>query len=292
MPPLLEALDSGRILLMDGAMGTELQRAGIPLTAPLAAANLTHPECVRAIHRAYVAAGSKVLVTNTFQAHAAALADHSLDERTTDINRAGVKLARSAASPDIFVLGDIGAAKELNRTSLAKILPGLAHADGLLLETWSDSLAFGIVELCRSLLGDQAMPILLSFTYRRQADGALRTLSKEEPAKLAGQARAAGVAALGVNCGCDITMDDVADILRSYRSATDLPLFARPNAGTPRQVDGQWIYPWSPEQLADRLEAVLAAGAVMVGGCCGTTPEHIAALKPVIERWESARHRT
>ena len=94
-----------------------------------------------------------------------------------------------------------------------------------------------------------------------------------------------GVSALGVNCGRDIGMDDIIEIVRRYRQVTDLPLFARPNAGTPVCEGDRWVYPLTPAEMARRLPELLEAGISMVGGCCGTTPEHIAAMRPVVEQW-------
>jgi len=91
--------------------------------------------------------------------------------------------------------------------------------------------------------------------------------------------------ALGVNCGRDIGMEDVIEIIRRYRNVTDLPLFARPNAGTPKRVGKRWVYPHTPAAMAARLPELLEAGVAMLGGCCGTTPEHIAAFRPIVEQW-------
>src|SRR5262249_39104490 len=105
------------------------------------------------------------------------------------------------------------------------------------------------------------------------------------------RARAYGVDALGVNCGRDIGMGEVIEIVRRYRAVTDLPLFARPNAGTPTREDGRLVYPPTPAQMAARLPELLEAGACLGGGCCGTTPEHIKAFRPVVDEWNALRSR-
>ena len=122
-------------------------------------------------------------------------------------------------------------------------------------------------------------------TYHRNAKGKIVTLSDHKPEWFAQRAKAYGVTALGVNCGRDIDMDDIIEIIHRYRSVTDLPLFARPNAGTPTKQGDRWIYPHTPEMMAARLPELLEAGVSMVGGCCGTTPEHIAAFRAVIDAW-------
>src|SRR5882724_3310418 len=134
MNSFLAALHSGRVLLMDGAMGTELQRAGIQPGECYELWNLTHPEKVRAIHRAYVEAGAEVLLTNTFQANPAALANHRIEYQAPELCQAGVKLARKSAARRAFVLCDVSSFN-LSREQRASFAEGTSHADGLLLET-------------------------------------------------------------------------------------------------------------------------------------------------------------
>ena len=126
-------------------------------------------------------------------------------------------------------------------------------------------------------------------TYHRNAKGKIVTLIVNKPEWFAQRAKHYGVAALGVNCGRDIGMDEIIEIIRRYRAVTDLPLFARPNAGTPRKKGKRWIYPHTPEAMTARLPELLEAGVSMVGGCCGTTPEHIAAFRPVVDAWNARR---
>jgi methionine synthase I (cobalamin-dependent) len=134
------------------------------------------------------------------------------------------------------------------------------------------------------------LPVLLSLTYRHEENGGgLLTFSGHSPEWFARRARDYGIAALGVNCGRDIGMGDIIAIVRRYRAVTDLPLFARPNAGTPTRDGNRWVYPLTPEAMAARLPELLEAGVSMVGGCCGTTPEHIAACKPIIDAWNARR---
>jgi 5-methyltetrahydrofolate--homocysteine methyltransferase len=123
------------------------------------------------------------------------------------------------------------------------------------------------------------LPVLLSLTYGPE----LGTQSGHPPEWFAERAGVWGVAALGVNCGREIDMAAMIAVVRRYRGATNLPLFARPNAGTPARQNGRWIYPHSPEVMAVRLPELLDAGAMLVGGCCGTTPEHIAAFRRVMD---------
>jgi len=160
-----------------------------------------------------------------------------------------------------------------------QVLRELKTVDAVLLETYSDPLALFTARHCQVVSWLEGVPILLSLTYQRTPAGELCTHSRHSPEWFALQARHYGIAALGVNCGRDIGLDEIIAILRRYRQVTDLPLFARPNAGTPSQVDGRLVSPLTPEQLAARLPELREAGVSMVGGCCGTTPEHIAALR-------------
>lgn len=289
MSAFLKALQSGRVLLMDGAMGTELQRAGIADEECYEAWNRTHADRVRAIHRAYVAAGAEVLLTNTFQSNPAHLARFGLEARLEEINRAALNLARKEAGRSRFVLASIGPIFDpLKRMefaefrALARVLASLEDADGFLLETCSSPRALEAVRYAFHRVIEVQTPLLLSLTYRRNASGQLVTYSGHAPETFARHAEAHGVAALGVNCGCDLGMDDILAILRRYRAETDLPLFARPNAGTPTKEGARWIYPQTPQAMTARLPHLVQAGARMIGGCCGTTPEYIAAFRAAL----------
>ncbi|HTU90658.1 MAG TPA: homocysteine S-methyltransferase family protein [Gemmataceae bacterium] len=290
MSRFLDTLHSGRALLMDGAMGTELIRAGLPPGKCGELWNLTHPEQVGAIHQAYVEAGAEILLTNTFQANPATLARYGLDGQLVAIHCRAATLARTAAGLDRFVLADVGpiqrdtSGEEFTDRSLLRRSIRSLEGDGILLETCSTPRVRWAVKTLAPY--ENARPVLLSLTYQRDPAGKLATRSGHAPEWFARRAKAYGVAALGVNCGRDIGMDDIIDIIRRYRAATDLPLFARPNAGTPTKQGDRWIYPQTPEAMAARLPELLEAGASMIGGCCGTTPAHIAAFRTVIDAWK------
>jgi 5-methyltetrahydrofolate--homocysteine methyltransferase len=286
MNRLLAALRGSRVLLMDGAMGTELQRAGLSATECSNSWNLTHPERVRAIHLAYGEAGARVLVTNTFQANP--IASRPMD--LPAILRAGTDLACHLPF-DHFVLQSTGPIVGANGIEFAdlKLLEPLAPRDpmldGILLETCSSPrVRFALRRLS---VEPMRWPVLLSLTFRRHERGVPRTFSGHAPEWFARRAAKWGAAALGVNCGLEISMDEIIAITRRYRDHTDLPLFARPNAGTPTRVGDRWVYPHTPEKMAQRLPELLEAGVRMIGGCCGTTPEHIAAFRPIVEDWNA-----
>jgi 5-methyltetrahydrofolate--homocysteine methyltransferase len=286
-----EVIESGRVLLMDGAMGTELQRANLQPGECGEFWNIAEPERVRAIHQAYADAGARCLLTNTFQANPSALAKHGKSAHLEEIHRRALQLARSVAGPDRFVLASFGPVAEgWHGQHMTQVIQSLRAADGLLLETYSDLHALWIVKYgCLPALQADDIPVLLSITYQRTAAGVLTTRDGQPPDVYGRLARQYGVFALGVNCGRDIGMRDVIEIIRRYRDVTDLPLFARPNAGTPTQVAGRWLYPQTPKDMAADLPDLLQTGVAMVGGCCGTTPAHIAAFRPVVDEWNT-RH--
>jgi 5-methyltetrahydrofolate--homocysteine methyltransferase len=294
MSRFLDVLNSGRVLLMDGAMGTQLQRAGIGTGECFEHWNLTHPERVRDIHQAYADSGAECLLTNTFQANRPALAKHGLDRQLFKINHAALELARSVAGPERFVLGDIGPIPggthgEYDHEAVSWVRDSLGTADALLVETCSDPRALFVVVDCKKGQALGELPVLLSLSFLRNSAGELSTQSGHPPEWFAREARKHGVDALGVNCGREIGIEEIIEIIKRYRAETDLPLFARPNAGTPARMGNDWVYPLTPEKMAARLPDLLEAGITMIGGCCGTTPEHIAALRPTIDDW-NARH--
>jgi 5-methyltetrahydrofolate--homocysteine methyltransferase len=298
MADLLTTLRSGRVLLMDGAMGTELQRAGLRPVENAAAWNVLHPERVRAVHQAYLAAGAEVLLSNTFLIHCTSYGEGHVGlpwygwVAAFDVLGPTAAYRLAAVGP---VAGD-PAGREFDDLAWLDIPDrcrrrsrhDCCHVpDGALLETCSTPrVRYALQALQRRTTG---LPLLLSLTFHRGPDGRLVTASGHAPEWFARRAEGYGAAALGVNCGRDIGMDDVIEIIRRYRQETDLPLFARPNAGTPQRVGDRWVYPHTPAEMAARLPEMLEAGVRMVGGCCGTTPEHIAACRPVVDAWNVRR---
>jgi methionine synthase I (cobalamin-dependent) len=284
MSRFLEALRSGRVLLMDGAMGTELQRAGIGNGECYEYWNLEHPEKVRAIHASYVATGAEVLVTNTFQANPQCLERFGLAHDLEAISEAGISLAREVGGPERFVLASMGPLPEdLSINEIQRTVAALSSADGLLLETTSTLRDLVVIHAH----APTELPLLLSLAFCRNEDG---SVGLHGPFRLTmeGINRAiemVQLAALGVNCGRDVGLDEILEIVRFYCRATEIPIFVRPNAGIPTRVGDHWDYPLTPQALAERLPKFLEAGVRMIGGCCGTTPEHIAAVRPIINAY-------
>jgi methionine synthase I (cobalamin-dependent) len=265
-----DALHSGRTLLMDGAMGTELMSRGF--TAPTWRANLEAPELVRAIHADFVGAGAEVLLTNTF----ALLSQH--EANVVEAGQASVRLARSIGGSR-WLLGSIGPmAKGTNfpdRSELLTVVDSLSGVDGVLLETCSDASVFEAAQWIRDRW--PGLPVLASFAFAPEQDA--------KPIDLARAAEKAEIAALGVNCGREQSPADVDRTLGLYQRESSKPLFARPNAGSPKKTEEEWIYPLPPRQWADETASLLEIGLAMVGGCCGVGPMHIDALRSAIARF-------
>ncbi len=275
---LLRALDEGPPLLMDGAMGTRLMALGVSCPER---ANLAYPDRVRAVHAGYVAAGARVLLTNTFQANPVALVRHGLEEKLEEVALQAVRLVRQEARGG-FVLGSVGPIMSpgsrvefADRDALARSVAALDGVDALLFETCSTPEALAAVAYVLHRVPEvDSKPLLLSLTYH-VVDGRLVTWSGHGPEVYARHAARHGIAALGVNCGKEIDTPELLEVLRRYRQETDLPLFVRPNAGAP---DAEGRYPRSAERLAAAVPAWLEAGARMVGGCCGTTAATIESM--------------
>ena len=289
---LSSALRRGTIIC-DGAMGTELQRRGLGRGETPDSWNITHPDRVKSVHQAYIQAGSQAILTNTFGANAMRSAKDG-EYTVQQLNEAAVKVARDCAGQDVLVLGDMGP------TGLEDQLPpygtqpvevfydtfkehaiALAEAgvDAILVETMS-ILAEAVLAV-RAVKENTNAPVMCSMSFARPPKSRpddIRTLWGDALTDIVSSLTGEGVEALGSNCG-DL-VEEMPQLARKLRELTDLPLIFEVNAGRPR-VDEEYrsIYSLDPQGLAEIISDLVAAGANIVGGCCGTTPEHIAAIK-------------
>ncbi len=293
--PLVEAL-SQRPLLSDGAMGTQLQLAGLEPGGCGEAWNLDRPDEVLAIHRAYVEAGSDCVITNTFGGSRIMLERHGEGERTVAINQAGVRIARRAFGDRRgFVFGDIGPFGgllepygEMSADRVAEAFAEQAEAlvsadvDAIIIETQTAIEELGLAIRAAKAAG--APCIIASMAFDVMRDGVeVRTMMGVSPEQAAELMVERGVDLLALNCGTGIDMLKAADTVRRYRSVSELPIMAQPNAGQPELENLQVVYKQPPEEMAAALEAVVAAGARIVGGCCGSTPAHIRRFREVLD---------
>jgi 5-methyltetrahydrofolate--homocysteine methyltransferase len=287
---VLEAAAS-RVLLLDGAMGTELMRAGLePGTSP-DAWNLERPDVIRAVQSAYYAAGSDLVVTNTFGASPLKLAGYGLEARCREINREGARLAGGVRPPGKFVGGDIGPTGkflkpqgEFDEAQLeeAFALQAAALAEGgvdaFFVETMYDLReALCAVRACRRTA---SLPVFVTMTFNRTRRG-FYTLMGDSPAKCLKALEEAGASAAGANCTLDSS--DMADLVGVMRAETGLPLIAQPNAGRPQaSAEGEVVYSQGLEDYLRHFPRIIDNGARLVGGCCGTTPETIGRLAALL----------
>jgi 5-methyltetrahydrofolate--homocysteine methyltransferase len=297
---LREMLAGKGLLLLDGATGTQLAERG---HTPGGDQNLLHPEAVRAVHESYLAAGSGAVTTNTLTDNRIFLESHGLDSDIVAVNRAGASLARAAAQSrgtGVFVLGDIGSTGQLLEpygdfteaqlvtafAEQARIL-GAAGVDGFLIETIMDLReAACAVRGCREA---SPLPVLVTMSFQTLRDGG-RTAMGSQAADCGRTLSREGADAVGSNCG-DLDPNETAEIISRLSQSCGLPLIAQPNAGKPRLVDGEARFDMEPERFADGVALCIERGARLVGGCCGTTPAHIAALARRIIAASSAKGR-
>ena len=282
-PQLAALLQKGPVLT-DGAWGTELQKRGLAPGQPPEAWNLTHPDEVLAVGRAYVEAGSRILLTNTFGANRIRLAEAGLADQVQILNRRGVELSRQAAGAGVAVFASIGPTGKLLvagevtpeqvRSAFEEQAAALAEAgaDGLVVETMTN---LEEARLALSAAKSTGLPVVVCMVFDsgRARD---RTLMGETPETVARALEAAGADVLGANCGQGI--EGFVDLCRRFRAVTSLPLWMKPNAGLPEWVDGRPCYTTAPEAFATHALELRAAGADFLGGCCGTNPEFIRAL--------------
>jgi methionine synthase / methylenetetrahydrofolate reductase(NADPH) len=280
-------------LLVDGAMGTLLFSRGVPQRASLDELVETRAELIGTIHREYITAGADAIETNTFGANRFRLAPYGLADRASQINRRAAQIAREArdvaGGRDVLVLGSIGPLgapvrgparlpDEAIRTGFREQVEGLLEggADALIFETFSDlgELLLGVEEARR--LCD--LPIIAQMTFGEE----LVAIDGTSPQTAATALATAGVDAVGVNCGAGPLV--CLDALNQMGRPSDV--LARsiiPNAGLPQRIEGQFVYAAEPDYFGQAVERFVAAGARIVGGCCGTTPAHIAAMRAAID---------
>lgn len=283
MPDFRALLEDGRPHLFDGAMGTMLYARGVYINRCYDELSASQPDLVRDIHRAYVKAGAEILETNTYGANRLKLARHGLEDRLEELNVRAAQVARSAAEDRVCVAGAMGPlglriepygptsadeARGIFREQAAALAEG--GVDLFVLETFSD-----LEEIRQAILGVRDvcdLPVVAQMVIRE--DG--RTPFGTEAATLAERLEAWGADVVGLNCS--IGPSAMLSVAERMLAATTRPLSMQPNAGLPREVDGRTIYMASPEYMASYTARLIRKGVRFVGGCCGTTPEHIARM--------------
>jgi len=282
-----ELLQTPGLLISDGAWGTFLQRLGlVPGQCPELWC-VERPDDVRGIAASYIEAGADMVQTNTFGGNRFKLDLYGLAGQTVEINRSGARLSREAAGAERHVIASVGPTGkmlltgEVTETQLRDAFKeqcaALAEggADAICIETMlADDEAAIAVRAARDVTDCE---VLCTFTFGRTLQDEFRTMMGLAPATAAATALQAGAHVIGANCGNGL--EDMIEIIRQLRQAApDTPVLVHANAGLPTNIDGVDVFPETPEQMAAQLPAAVKAGVRIVGGCCGTTPEHIRAL--------------
>ena len=291
MADFKELLSREGVILADGAWGTQLQARGLGGSCP-ELWNVEHPETVREVARSYAEAGARVVLTNSFGGSPFKLARHGLDGRTEELNEAAARLSREAVTPETTVLGSVGPTgvflepygpvteEEMEaafRRQIASLLKG--GADGVVIETMSDLGEAGCA--LRAARAEGAPSVVVSMTFERKKAGMV-TMMGVKPARAAEEFSKLECDAVGANCGSGV--DDMVDVVKEMAAVVSIPLWAKPNAGLPVTVDGVTTFPETPEEMARKVPLLVSAGAKIVGGCCGTTPEHIRRMREELEK--------
>jgi methionine synthase I (cobalamin-dependent) len=279
-------------VLTDGAIGTQLQARGLEPGQCPDEWNLARPAEVESVQRSYVEAGSEIILTNTFRSNRLALDGAGLAAKIEPLNLAAVEIARRAVSGRAAVFGCLGPtgkmvmAGEASEEELRQVyaeqvkLLVLAGVDGFAIETMAE---LEEAKAAFAATRETGLPVVVSMVFDSGKDND-RTMTGVTPERAAQELTAAGADVIAANCGRGIA--GYIPICQRLHSATDRPIWIKPNAGMPQLVDGKATYSTTPEEFAAFVPAVLQAGASFIGGCCGTTPDFIRAVADTLRRWK------
>ncbi len=290
MPDFLSRLANTNILIADGATGTQLQKAGLPVGTAPERWNLENPQAVREHYQAYIEVGSDIILTNTFGGNRIRLERDGLHEECVIINRQAAEIAREVAGDKILVFGDMGPTgqliKPLGTLTEQEVVEAFAEqagalaeggVDAFLIETISD-----LTEAKAALRGVQQvsdLPVIVSFSFDTRG----RTMMGLKPAQAVQEIWEMGVSAVGANCGR--TLSETLTAIKEMRQAVpEAVLLAKPNAGLPKTDGTDLVYDVTPEIMAEYALQFAEAGVKIFGGCCGSNPQHIRVIAEAIKR--------
>lgn len=286
MKSIIEELKNKKVLVSDGAWGTLLQKKGLQPGECPELWNINKPDSVLEIAKSYIDAGADMIETNSFGGNAFKLQHYGLESRAFEINKAAAELSRKGAGTKI-VLGSIGptgkmlvmgdVTEEELYNAFKEQAKGLeaGGADALIVETMSDIDEARIA--IKACLENTSCEVICTFTFEKTDEKVYHTMMGVSPTQMVEELSKTGVAVLGANCGNGI--NDMIGIIEEMRTVNaSIPLLVHANAGAPVYKDGQTVFPESPEHMAHIVGKLAQAGANIIGGCCGTTPEHIRQL--------------
>jgi len=299
-PNLLNQIKS-KPILSDGGMGTQLMRAGLPAGACGVAWNVDNPDAVKGVHQRYRKSGCQCVTTNTFQGSREVLAQHGQAERTAELNLAAAQVARDAiASADGnqadqpgWVLGDCGPfggfLEPLGTTTPEELLDIFTEqfnalhrggADVALIETMSDPGEVALAIKAAKAVAD--WPVIATYAFQKSGDR-FTTMMGVGVEDLIKQTIDAGADVVGANCGTELSLDDYRELAQQLVAAAgDTPVILQPNAGSPVMENGDLVYKATPDDMAALARDLADIGVRIIGGCCGTTPEHLQAMAAVV----------
>jgi 5-methyltetrahydrofolate--homocysteine methyltransferase len=288
MQSFKERVAQGDILISDGAMGTYLQTKGLKLGECMESWCISHPEVIRGIHEAYIAAGADILETNSFGGTSYKLEPYGLADKVRELNLAAAALAKQAGAGRVYVAASVGPTGRIVEDEGGDVAPQDLYkafqeqvaaleeggADALCIETMA-SLAEAL-QAIKAAKENTQLPVICTFTFEASARG-FRTMMGVTPERAAREAVAAGADIVGANCGNGIV--NMIEITRQMRAAQPhTPILINANAGLPVLEGDKTVFKETPEFMASKVPDLIKAGAQIIGGCCGTTPEHIAAI--------------
>ncbi len=296
MTLISDVIKKGKVLVSDGAWGTFLYKRGLQPGECPELWNVTHSEDVYAIAKSYIDAGADMILTNSFGGNPTRLSHYGFENRTVELNKSAAEISREAAGNDKLVLGSIGPTGVIlmmGEVSEETIYEGFmlqadalvkGGADAICIETMS-----AIDEALSAIRAAKAVSnveIICTFTFDKTKDGSFKTMMGITPSEMVTALRDTGVSVIGANCGNGFqNMIDIVKEIRSVDNTT--PILIHANAGMPVFVDNKAVYLETPEMMASKVEELIHCGTNIIGGCCGTTPEHIKAISAEIRKYNA-----
>jgi 5-methyltetrahydrofolate--homocysteine methyltransferase len=296
MEPLLDRLRRGDRLVGDGAWGTQLMQRGLPAGRPPEWIALERPEVIEEVARLYVDAGAELVTTDTFGGTSFRLALHGLEAEAERVNRQAVEAARRAVEGRALVSASVGptgrllepygdTSPEAVRQAFEEQVASLTAADLICIETMSD-----LTEATEAIRAAKAqapgLPVMATMTFEPNPRGYYTVMGVSAEQAAAGLVEA-GADVIGSNCG--VGMEHMVGVAKELTRVARVPVAVQPNAGLPETRGDQVVYAETPEAMAERVPELLDLGVALIGGCCGTTPDHIRAIRAAVDAWKAAR---